>query len=106
MNNIIVFMFLALAHFLYDFHWQGPYIAEMKGKCDFHLFVHALTWTLLICTILYFCQGLFFWNFLFLLITHFFIDRFKARSQNQSKLVYLILDQVCHILTIIFVILF
>ena len=37
---------LVLAHLMYDFHWQGPFIAEMKGKNWFLLGVHALTWAL------------------------------------------------------------
>ena len=43
-----LFLALLLAHLLYDFHWQGPFIAKNKGKHDFLLAVHCMTWALLL----------------------------------------------------------
>ena len=45
---MILFSALLLAHLLYDFHWQGDFVANMKGERWFILVVHALTWTLLL----------------------------------------------------------
>jgi hypothetical protein len=45
---VTLYSVLFLAHLLYDFHWQGPFIAEMKGKSWFLLLVHAVTWALLL----------------------------------------------------------
>jgi len=101
---MILFLLVLLAHLLYDFHWQGPFIAEFKGKYDFILFVHALTWTLILCVPLYALGTFAWWKLGFLFITHFFIDRWKARKPKTPEnwnLIYV--DQGLHLLTMIIV---
>lgn len=92
-------MFVVLAHLLYDFHWQGAYISEMKCKSDLHLFVHALTWALLISVVLYLFNDLSLWKLWFLFGTHFIIDRSKARYNAIS----LETDQLLHLATLVVV---
>ena len=54
---IVLLPILVLVHLLYDFHWQGPFIAEMKGKSWFLLGVHSLTWALCLWVTLYLWRG-------------------------------------------------
>lgn len=104
---MLEFAGLLLAHLLYDFHWQGPFIAENKGKRWFLLAVHALTWALLL--------GAVEWGFgkphllarvLFLFIAHYIADRWKAKQPRDDahwNLIYV--DQATHLATIILLVL-
>jgi len=95
---------LLLAHLLYDLHWQGPFIAEFKGKYDFILFIHALTWTMLLGLPLWALSAFTWWKFGFLLVTHLFIDRWKARKPKDRahwNLIYV--DQALHLVTMLIV---
>ncbi len=99
---MITFAALLLAHLLYDFHWQGPFIAEMKGKSWFLLSVHALTWALLLAAVLWAFGALAAWHIPFLFVTHFVIDGWKARHTNLPVLgTGLWVDQALHILTML-----
>jgi len=98
----MILYLLILTHLLYDFHWQGPYIAAEKGKDGFLLLVHALTWTLLLGSVLWFCGAFMWWKIGFLLATHFVIDRWKAKSKN-APAYYLYIDQGLHLVTMLIV---
>lgn len=98
------FLGLLLAHLLYDFHWQGAFIAEMKGKSWFLLGVHSLTWALLLGAILFHASGLCWWTIPFLAVTHFVIDAWKARYTELPPLgVALWIDQALHLVTMLVV---
>lgn len=96
---------LVLAHLLYDFHWQGPFIAEMKGKNGFLLAVHAWTWAGLMCAALIYSGARFLpWYPYFLGITHLFIDSWKChqtRFDPLGKALYI--DQALHLVTLVVV---
>jgi hypothetical protein len=93
---------MLLAHFLYDFHWQGPFIAENKGRRIFLLFVHAITWTMLVSLPMFYFGNFSIVAFLFLFITHFFIDKWKAKQPKTDDKFYLVyIDQGFHFITII-----
>jgi hypothetical protein len=97
---------MILAHLLYDFHWQGAFIADNKGKRLFLLFIHALTWTMLVSLPLFYLGGYALWKILFLFITHFFIDMWKSKQPKTDDNFYLIyIDQALHFATILIVIL-
>lgn len=96
---------MLLAHLLYDFHWQGPFIADNKGKRLFLLFVHAITWTMFVYLPLYYFGQPAIWKFVFLFATHFFCDMWKskqARTEENFKLIYI--DQAIHFISILAVI--
>jgi len=102
----MTFGFLVLAHLLYDFHWQGPFISEMKRKSWFLLGVHALTWALLLASVLWWRGGLCVWHLPFLFLTHFGIDAWKARYTKLPALgLALWIDQALHALTMLIVVL-
>ena len=102
---LIRFLALLLVHMLYDFHWQGPFIAEMKAKSRFLLGVHSLTWALLLAAVLWHIGGLYWWTIPFLAITHFGIDNWKARHTKLPALgMALWIDQALHIVTMIIVV--
>ena len=89
-----------LAHLLYDFHWQGEYIAKGKNNSLFLLFIHSLTWALIISFSLQYIGLLVVGNFTFLLISHFVVDYYKTKN------VYgIYIDQTLHLITLITVVL-
>ena len=96
---------LVLVHLLYDFHWQGPFIAEMKSKSWFLLGVHALTWALCCAAVLYAFGMLAAWHLPFLFLTHCAIDAWKARHTKLNALgVALWIDQAAHLVSLIAVV--
>lgn len=98
------FLGLLLAHLLYDFHWQGPFIAEMKAKSWFLLGVHSLTWALLLGAVLWHLGGLHWWTIPFLAITHFEIDNWKSRHTKLPPLGFALwIDQALHLVTMLVV---
>jgi hypothetical protein len=96
-----IFYGLLLAHLLYDFHWQGDFIGQNKGKYPFLLFIHALTWSMLLGVVLIFFGMFTTWKIAFLFITHFLIDNWKARLPKTPEYFYAIyIDQGLHLITI------
>lgn len=93
---------LLLAHLLYDFHWQGEFIAKWKYKYRFILFVHALTWSLLICSVLSAFGHFQVWKAPFALATHYWIDAWKCSYPNDEKYFWTIyVDQTLHLISLI-----
>ena len=102
---ITLFAVIILAHLLYDFHWQGDFIAMNKGKYIFILFVHCITWALFIWLIGYFMAGWLVWKLAFLFATHFICDYWKSHQPKTDKNFYLLyIDQAVHLLTLIVVV--
>jgi len=96
-----VILLLILAHLLYDFHWQGSFIAENKGKYVFILAVHALTWACLLSAVLMFYGRLLPWHLVFLAMTHFVCDGWKCQMPKDDKHFWaLYVDQAIHFATI------
>ena len=101
-----IFCALLLAHLLYDFHWQGPFISEMKSKSWFILGVHALTWALLLCAVLWWFGALAWWHLPYLTVTHFACDAWKSRQpKTPATWHYIYYDQAFHLVTMIAVVL-
>lgn len=106
---------LLTAHLLYDFHWQGEFVGGHKKHSVAILFVHALTWALVlsVALIMYGVFTLFALSFLFM--THFLIDLFKAqfgkgRFLDSDSLFgvhwSVVVDQLAHMVSIAFVVWF
>lgn len=101
---MILFALVLLAHLLYDFHWQGQFIADNKGKRIFLLFIHCLTWALIVWLIGYFLGGWHWWKLVFLFVTHFGSDYWKSHQPRKDELFYQIyIDQSIHLLSLIIV---
>ena len=102
---MILFGALLLAHLLYDFHWQGPFIAAEKGKHLFLLAVHALTWALLLGAVLWGFGALAWWHMPFLFTTHAATDYWKSHKPATPETFGLIyVDQTIHLATILIVV--
>ena len=103
----MILLALLLAHLLYDFHWQGSFISNMKGKSWFLLGIHALTWAL----VLWFTLALFgnatSGDLVWLFVTHFAIDAWKARYNKRFAPLgaALWIDQGLHICSLLVVVL-
>lgn len=96
---------MLLAHLLYDFHWQGSFIADNKGKRIFLLFIHALTWTMFVSLPLFYFNDFAIWKILFLFGTHFVCDYWKSHQPRTEENFYLIyIDQLVHLASILLVI--
>jgi len=99
---MIALYYMILSHLLYDFHWQGEFIANNKGKRIFLLFIHALTWAMIVGVPLVILGK--YWWILFLFITHFITDYWKSHQPRIESNFYLIyIDQSIHFLTIFIV---
>ncbi len=101
---VTVFCALLLGHLLYDFHWQGPFIADNKGKRPFLLVVHALTWTLLLVAVLWWFGVLSWWHPVFLFLSHCATDYWKSHQpRTPDAFWYIYIDQSIHLLTLVIV---
>ncbi len=107
---MLTLILILLAHLLYDFHWQGPFIAENKGRYPFLLFIHALTWTLIVTLPVYllaphvdlpFQVGLVFVQFC-LFVSHWRTDNWKSKLPKTPDYFWAIyVDQGIHFATLL-----
>ena len=101
-----LFAGLLLAHLLYDFHWQGAFVADMKGESWFILAVHCLTWALLLAAVLYGFGALAVWHLPFLFAAHMISDAWKSRQpKTPATWHYIYYDQASHLVAILIVVL-
>jgi len=93
------------SHYIADFTLNNDFIDSNKGKNDYILFAHCFIWAGLICYILDLYGVFHYWKFPFLLIGHFFIDRYKARKQDKTNSMTkdLWIDQFMHFIQILIV---
>lgn len=100
---MILFLSLILVHLLYDFHWQGQFVADNKGKYPFVMFIHSLTWALCLFFVLYLFGITSYFALIFWFVTHFAIDDLKCMLISKYKQGFwtLYLDQFLHLITII-----
>lgn len=104
-ETIIQILFLTWLHYLADYPLQGEFLAQCKGKYDYLLLCYAIIWAGTICVGLHFIGILTLWKIVFLLIGHFFIDRWKARKDNKTNALTkdLWIDQALHFVQILIV---
>lgn len=97
----MIFLWLLLAHLLYDFHWQGDFVAQNKSRYKFILVVHALTWALLLSLVLWMLNALVAWKLLFLFASHLVTDGWKSRLPRSPEWFWAIyVDQAIHVASI------
>lgn len=96
---------MILAHFLYDFHWQGDYIAANKGKFHFIMAVHSLTWGMIVyLPLMYFAKNFDVVLLFGLISSHYGMDFIKSMVPVKRKNFYVLyIDQAVHIISIIYV---
>lgn len=100
----MIFLALLLIHLLYDFHWQGSFIADYKSKSWFILGVHSITWGLCIYGVMYLFAEQQPWMLPFLIGTHFVIDAWKTRWTSLAPLgAALWIDQLLHLITLLII---
>ncbi len=104
-EKVLLIYFLNLVG---DYPLQGEFLANIKGKSDYLLFVHCVIWTGTICIGLYLLGIFALWKVVFLLVGHFIIDRWKARKINKEKSLTrdLYIDQILHLIQILMVTIF
>ena len=78
---------LLLCHFVGDYFFQSPFLAETKGKNWYHLFIHCVLYSIPFFVCFGWC-----WQLLVVTAFHFPIDALKARY---NKIGY-VTDQVLH----------
>jgi hypothetical protein len=96
---------MILLHLLYDFHWQGQFIGEYKGKYPFIMFIHSLTYGMIV-GLPYIIVKQDVWSvFLIavLVVSHYFIDTLKNKwigiTGEDMWLVYI--DQFLHLVVLV-----
>ena len=83
-------VYIILAHAIGDYVFQSSYLAGNKGKDDYILLMHCITYVapfILIFGIT--------WHLIPLFVIHVIVDRLKARHNK----INLVTDQVIHYLT-------
>jgi len=96
---MITLAVLIWLHMLGDYPLQGDFLANMKGRNYYLLFVHCVLWTGAICFGLFVFGLLAWWKVAMLLVGHFIIDRWKARKVDKAYSLTrdLWIDQVLHL---------
>ena len=98
------FSYMLLAHLLYDFHWQGPFISAEKGKRPFLLAVHSATWAFLLCAVIAVTSSLAWWHWPLLYATHYIVDFWKSQQPKTDETFWMIyVDQALHLVSIVIV---
>jgi hypothetical protein len=94
-----------IAHYIGDYPLQSEFMAQFKGTLDYILFCHALIWTGCVCAVLGYFGSFAWWKVVFLLVGHFFIDRWKARKEDKTYALTRDLwkDQVLHFAQLVLV---
>ncbi len=90
MTPLHIIIYIIIAHAIGDYVFQSSYLAGNKGKDDYLLLIHCIT---------YVAPFVFFfgitWQLLPLFVIHVIVDRLKARHNK----INLWQDQVIHYLT-------
>jgi hypothetical protein len=100
-----VLLWVILAHLLYDFHWQGDFVGTMKSKYWFIMFIHCLTYALVITATLVLLGALQGWWVLWvLLVSHILIDSWRVLVSRKKGIDSLdeplFLDQMLHLVVL------
>ncbi|MCX6709367.1 MAG: DUF3307 domain-containing protein [Candidatus Woesearchaeota archaeon] len=92
-------LWILLAHYLGDYAFQSQFLFETKRKRFYSLFVHSMIYALIVSLCFYLLGVFVFWKFLFVLITHLIIDKWKSgiKDAKKSEGIYLYIDQALHI---------
>lgn len=97
--------FLYFLNLVGDYPLQGEFLAQMKGKNFYLLFVHCAIWTGTVCVGLHLLGILVLWKIIFLLVGHILIDYWKCHSKDKelALTVDLWIDQFLHFIQILVV---
>lgn len=106
LNELATILFvLTVVHFLYDWHIQG-WLGEAKRKYKIAMHVHCITWALVLTSVLfYFNFPNLLITFIFLWVTHYFVDTWKIRKPEymRDSSIVILIDQAAHLLTVLLV---
>ena len=109
--NFEFLVVMVLLHFLYDIHLQGEFVMKMKNKSKFMLFVHSLTYSLLLSVVTWKYMGtvgITLIAFVLFLVTHYVVDGWKERvvgDKNRADYIpALMLDQAYHVVIVVILI--
>ena len=113
---ITLFIFLIAAHLFGDVIVRPPIVHSHKGKSSLVLLFHCYTWASIVALPIWYFNSFHVWKFLFLLIGHFAIDKFKfwvdpdhcwldedRESIQINK--WVVIDQLLHLLQLVVVLL-
>lgn len=109
MNEKIIILILLTAHFLGDYYFQSDRVAKEKSK-NFKQFIsHCFAYSFfMFITPVLFVGFKLVWISFYLSVAHFIVDLIKRiyDRKNKNKFKIYILDQILHIVSIIFVTIF
>ena len=102
-------IWLLFAHFIGDWAIQPEWIATNKGKYWFVMLSHCIIWTACVCIGLEYIGCYALWKVLFLISGHYLVDLWKCKLYEkipfcqQKTYKHLYIDQLIHIIQVIFV---
>ena len=102
-------LYLIFVHFIADWELQKQWTAESKGKYTIVLVVHCIVWTGCLSIAMHHLEIWELWKTLFLFTGHLTIDKWKCWVYEktplckQKSMIHLYIDQLFHILQVIFV---
>lgn len=120
---ITLFVSLLIVHFLYDFHIQGDFVGILKSNSKLIMFIHCLTYALVMLIPFYLFSTVTPLIFFILLSSHLLIDNIKVSVTKNQKITteeiidnkslkavkyykYIFLDQIAHIIIILILLFF
>lgn len=103
MSTIEQILFMVTLHTIADYPLQGDFLANIKGKNFFLLYVHAFMWAGVIYFGLRYLGMASPWEFGALFVVHAAIDKWKCSMPDKSKSLttYLYIDQALHLVQIL-----
>ena len=90
-------IWLIFAHFIGDWALQSDWVAQNKGKHWFVLLAHSMIWTACVCVAIEYVGTLGWDHITFLLLGHFFCDKWKCSCTNKFPTWHLYFDQAFHL---------
>ena len=92
-------LILLAAHFIGDYPLQGSYLAIGKKTSLYLLFVHCFVYAFVLSLTLFLLNHYSDWKFVFILTSHFGVDKFKVWEESHKEPFDLTgIDQGLHVL--------
>jgi hypothetical protein len=104
MIGIIELGLLWFAHCMGDMVFQTEFIATYKSKFFYAMFTHVFIWSATICIALAYLGLFHVWKFIFLILGHYLIDKWKSNQPKDKEHLWCIYaDQFLHLAQIMIV---
>ena len=94
-------IWLIIAHYIGDWGLQNQFMAMTKGRWWLVMLSHSILWTGCVCIALQYLGIYTLWKFVFLVIGHYVMDKWKTTKDGWSPYIYI--DQGWHLIQLVIV---